>query len=215
MQNEKHRVVSKPASDSFLLPRIDIPIIVEGRYDKSAILGMFRATVITTEGFGVFNSQEKQALIRKIGKDKGVILLTDSDGGGIQIRAFLSGLLPKEKIYQLYIPQITGKEKRKRCASKAGTLGVEGVGGEILRSVLSPFVSVKPCDSVSTSAQITPTEFYFSGLSGGAHSQLLRDRLCTELGLPRGMSAKALLAALNVAVCRAEYENALKKLKGD
>ena len=97
------------------LPKIKLPIIVEGRYDKSAILGMFSATVVTTDGFGVFNSKQKQMLIRKIAGD-GIIILTDSDAGGKQIRSFISSILPKDKIYQLYIPRIEGKEKRKKQA---------------------------------------------------------------------------------------------------
>ena len=111
------------------MPKLKYPIIVEGRYDKSAILGIFSGTVITTEGFGIFNNTEKQSLIRKIAAD-GIILLTDSDGGGVQIRGFLSGILPREKIYQLYIPKIEGKERRKTHRGRAGLLGVEGVGGD-------------------------------------------------------------------------------------
>ena len=175
------------------LPSIKYPVIVEGRYDKSAILGMYRATVITTDGFGVFNSREKQALIRKIA-ERGVILLTDSDGGGTQIRSFVSGIVPKEKIYQLYIPKIAGKERRKTKASRSGTLGVEGVGGEVLRKILDPFTT----DAEQSVGGITATDLYLLGLSGGDSSAARRDSLCLRLSLPTGMSAKALLAALNV-----------------
>ncbi len=189
-------------------PSLSLPVIVEGRYDKSAILGIYRATVITTDGFGIFNSAEKQALIRKIARGRGVIVLTDSDGGGIQIRSFLSRIIPKDKIFQLYIPEIAGKERRKRHASKAGTLGVEGVGGEVLRSVLSRFVSDGD-EAIFEGAELTPSDLYRDGLSGGADSQSLRDALCQRLALPAGMSAKSLLAALNVAVSREEYSNAL------
>ena len=100
-------------------PAITMPVIVEGRYDKSALLGIFDATVITTGGFSVFNSSEKRALIRKIAEN-GVIVLTDSDAGGKQIRSYLSSILPKEKIFNLYIPRIAGKEKRKTAPSKEG-----------------------------------------------------------------------------------------------
>ena len=173
--------------------KIKEAIVVEGRYDKSAILGMYRATVITTEGFGIFNSKERQALVRRIAKD-GVILLTDSDGGGKQIRSFVCGIVPKDKIYQLYIPEIEGKEKRKTKASRAGLLGVEGVGADVLRRLLEPFAK----DGEIRSGDITPTLMYTLGLSGGDGSAARRDALCKELGLPSGMSAKSLLAALNI-----------------
>ena len=74
--------------------RIDLPILVEGRYDKNTLSQIFEATVIVLDGFGIFNSREKQALVRKIAHD-GIIILTDSDAGGRQIRSFLSGILPK------------------------------------------------------------------------------------------------------------------------
>ena len=146
-------------------PHLTLPVVVEGRYDKSAILGMLDGTVITTEGFAVFNSKEKQALIRRLAGDRGIIVLTDSDGGGRQIRAFLSGILPKDKIYQLYIPNIEGKERRKRRPGKAGLLGVEGVGGEVLKRVLKDFISEDGSAEVPCGAGITPAELYSDGLS--------------------------------------------------
>ena len=93
--------------------KISLPIIVEGRYDKSALSGFVDATIITTGGFSIFNDKEKQALIRRIAKN-GIIVLTDSDGGGKQIRKFLASILPTDKIHNLYIPKIEGKESRKR-----------------------------------------------------------------------------------------------------
>ena len=103
--------------------KIALPIIVEGKYDKSTLLSIFDTTVVTLGGFGIFNSKEKQSLIRKIAKD-GIIVLTDSDGAGKTIRSFLNGIIPKDKIYNLYIPKIEGKEKRKSAPSKEGLLGV-------------------------------------------------------------------------------------------
>ena len=105
--------------------RLSLPLIVEGRYDKATLSGFISGTVITTGGFSVFNNKEKQALIRRIAKD-GVIVMTDSDGGGRQIRAFLSGIIPKDKIHHLFIPEIEGKESRKARPSRSGKLGVEG-----------------------------------------------------------------------------------------
>ena len=189
------------------LPAIKLPIIVEGRYDKSAVLSMFSATVITTDGFGIFNSKEKQALIRKISKN-GIIILTDSDAGGKQIRSFISSIVPKDKIYQLYIPRIEGKERRKKQPGREGVLGVEGVGGDVLRKVLSPFVSEA---EMKNSAGITPTDMFNFGLSGRDNSAFLRDKLCNELNLPTGMNVKALTAALNIISSREEIEKMLEK----
>ena len=122
--------------------KISLPIIVEGRYDKSALSGFLDATIITTGGFSIFNNKEKQALIRRIAKN-GIIILTDSDGGGKQIRKFLSGILPPDRIHNLYIPKVEGKESRKRKPSKSGTLGVEGMEKETILRLLAPFIDGK------------------------------------------------------------------------
>ena len=182
--------------------KVALPIIVEGRYDKAALSGFISATVITTEGFAIFNSKEKQALLRRLCAD-GAIVLTDSDGGGKQIRSYLSGILPKEKLHHLYIPQIAGKERRKRKASAAGTLGVEGMSREVLERVLSPFIGVG-AEARAPGEILTMVDFLELGLTGGADSAANRDRVSGAVMLPSGMSAKAQLAALNLLFGRDE-----------
>ena len=182
--------------------KIDLPIIVEGRYDKAALSGYIDGVIITTGGFSVFNNKEKQALIRKISSG-GVILLTDSDGGGIQIRSFLTKLVPKEKIHNLYIPKIEGKEKRKTKSSKAGTLGVEGMKKDVILRLLTPFAS--DSEPEKDKEMTTKVDFYLDGLSGGSNATLLRDKLAAELELPSGMTANALLAAVRLLVSYEEY----------
>ena len=161
---------------------------------------MFECTVISVDGFSVFNSKEKQLLLRRLCAD-GAILLTDSDGGGMQIRSFISGILPKEKLYHAYIPQIAGKEKRKQKAGKAGLLGVEGMDREILERALSPFFDdggrVEK-NNENEDQMLTKVDFFEHGLTGGASSSNLRDKLCSRVGLPTGMTPNALLAAMNL-----------------
>ena len=192
-------------------PKITLPIIVEGRYDKSAISSIFDATVITTSGFAIFNSKEKQCLIRKLAERGGVIVLTDSDAGGSQIRKFLSGILPHEKIFNLYIPQIKGKERRKTAPSKAGYLGVEGVGAEVLRELLLPF-SENGEETKGDKREVTKLDFYNDGFSGGDNSRDMRNSLSRVLGLPENMSANALLEAINLIFDCEKYENAKNSL---
>ena len=197
-------------------PIIALPIVVEGRYDKSSILSMFSANVITTEGFGIFNSAEKQQLIRKIASKSGIILLTDSDGGGRQIRSFLTSILPPEKIFQLYIPRIAGKERRKDRPSKEGVLGVEGVGADVLRSVLSKFVlqEGQNAEYLSAGAGVSAADLFLAGLSGADGSAEKRDKVAGRLSLPPGLGAKAFLAAVNIAVSREELSLAVSEICG-
>ena len=122
---------------------IRIPIIVEGKYDKARLAQVVSAPIIPTDGFGIFNNKEKTALIRRLA-EHGVILLCDSDGGGAVIRSFLKGILPPEKVYNLYVPQVAGKERRKRHGSKAGFLGVEGIDNGTLTSLFDRLVEKHP-----------------------------------------------------------------------
>ena len=199
--------------------KISLPIIVEGKYDKIKITSLFDARVFTSEGFGVFNSREKQALLRKIA-EHGVILLLDSDGGGTQIRSFLNSIIPKDKIKNLYIPHVTGKEKRKIHASKSGMLGVEGMEREVLERVLAPFVVSDDGEAYSaetaenTQEMITKVDFFVDKLTGGANSAAKRDALALHFGLPSGMSANALLEALNIITDKSEYRSAVDVLFG-
>ena len=194
--------------------KISLPIVVEGKYDKSTLLSIFDTTVITLGGFGVFNSKEKQALLRKVASG-GIIVLTDSDGAGKLIRSFLNGIIPKDKIYNLYIPKIEGKEKRKSAPSKEGLLGVEGVGRETLVRVLEPFIA-KDGDigyrHSNNLEMITKVDFYMDKLTGFDNSTLLRDRLAMHFGLPDGMRANALIEALNILTDKEGYRAAVEKI---
>lgn len=188
--------------------KIDLPIIVEGRYDKSALMGYLDAKIITTGGFSIFNDKEKQALIRRIGEN-GIILLTDSDGGGKQIRKFLQGIIPKEKIHNLYIPKIEGKEKRKSKASKEGTLGVEGMEKEVILRLIAPFVSEEKTQK--DAKIITKVDFFQDKLTGCDNASENRAWLCRECNLPDDMTPNALLEAMNLLYGYDEYKVIISK----
>ena len=192
--------------------KIDLPIIVEGRYDKSALSGFLDATVITTGGFSVFNNKEKQALLKRL-SEKGIILLTDSDGGGRQIRSFLQGIIPKDRIHNLYIPRIEGKEKRKTHASREGYLGVEGMSRETIEKLLLPFSVGK--NQNNDKKMTTKLDFFEDGLSGSANSSARRAALCKLMDLPSDMTANALLEAVNIFLDREEYKALVERLDGE
>ena len=183
---------------------IPYPIIVEGKYDRLRLLSVCDATILTTDGFGIFKKQEKLTLLRKLSEKTPLIILTDSDGAGKVIRSHLTSGVPADRLIQLYIPQIAGKEKRKAQASAEGTLGVEGMERELLWNLLSPYESDEALHRAENHP-LSKVDFYIDGLSGGADSAAARDRLCEKLDLPRSMSANALLAALKLLVSYEEY----------
>jgi ribonuclease M5 len=189
--------------------KIALPIIVEGRYDKATLSGYVDANIITTDGFSVFNNKEKQRLIRRL-CERGVILLTDSDGGGRQIRAFLSGILPKDKIYHLYIPEIEGKERRKAHASAAGLLGVEGMKKEVILGLLEPFANGEI--QQKSEKMITKVDFFEDKLTGAPNSAARRAEICKALDLPHDMTPNALLAALNMLLGYEKYKELINRI---
>ena len=187
--------------------RIREVIVVEGRYDKNALKQVVEATVVETGGFGVFNDRERLALLRRLAAERGLILLTDSDGAGFVIRNFLKGAIPKDKLKQAYVPDVYGKERRKAAPGKEGKLGVEGMSPQVLLSALERAgATFEDDDTVPVGgAPITKADLYALGLSGGTDSQSRRLALLKRLGLPERMTANALLEALNILYTREEF----------
>lgn len=183
---------------------IPYPIIVEGKYDRLRLIEICTATVITTDGFGIFKKSERLSLLRELAARTPIILLTDSDGAGKLIRSHITSAIPKERLIQLYIPKIAGKEKRKDTPSAEGTLGVEGMTLELLYNLLAPFED-ESAYIAQAKNELSKTDFYIDGLSGGENSSQKRAELAKKLNLPSDMTANALLAALKILISYEEY----------
>ena len=187
-------------------PKIKEVIVVEGRYDKNTLLQVVDATVVETGGFGVFNNKERLAFFRRLAAQRGLVLLTDSDGAGFVIRNFLKGAIPKEQLKQAYIPDIAGKEKRKRKAGKEGKLGVEGMTPEVILEALRRCGATFEGEAqAAEQAAITKADLLDKGLIG-AGSVEKRQALLKELDLPGHLTANAMLEALNILLTREEFE---------
>lgn len=183
---------------------IPYPIIVEGKYDRLRLLEICSANIITTDGFGIFKKSERLSLLRELSARTPIILLTDSDGAGKLIRSHITSAIPKEKLIQLYIPKIEGKEKRKQAPSAEGTLGVEGMEFSLLYELLAPFENEKAYTAINENP-LSKTDFYIDGLSGKENSSERRAELAKKLNLPCDMTANALLAALKILITYEEY----------
>lgn len=192
--------------------KIDKAIIVEGKYDKIKLDSLIDATIITTDGFGVFQNNEKLSLIKKIAEKKGVVILTDSDSAGNMIRTFLCKHISPDKIFHAYIPEILGKEKRKSKPSSEGTLGVEGVKSKILIDALEKsgvFSEIKK----EMDKKITALEMFELGLNGAENSREIRKKLLKFLQLPSGLSTKGMLTAINALYSYDEFKEKFKEFE--
>lgn len=194
--------------------KLDRPIIVEGKYDAVKLANIIDGLIIKTDGFGIFNDKEKQALLRRLASEKGLIVLTDSDSAGFLIRNFIKQTVPSDRITHVYIPDVFGKEKRKTEASKEGKLGVEGIKEEILLEAFRKAgIGCEKKESTEPVRQITNIDLYEYGLSGRADSKAKRKALLKALSLPERMSSSSMVKVLNCFVTYEEFINKVKELE--
>ena len=184
--------------------RVREVIVVEGKYDLNTLKQVLDATVITTEGFGIFHQKDKLDLIVRMAQSRGVIILTDSDGAGFVIRNHLKGCLDPDLVKHAYIPDIPGKERRKARASKEGKLGVEGMPPDVLLEALRRAGATLDDVSQDAGGRITKADLYALGLSGRPDSAQRRKELLQRLELPEKLSPNAMLDVLNVIVSKEE-----------
>ena len=186
-------------------PRVKEVIVVEGRYDKNALLQVVDATVMETGGFAVFNDREKLAFFRRLAEKQGIILLTDPDGAGFVIRNYLKGAIDPSLVKQAYVPDVYGKEKRKKVGGKEGKLGVEGMPPEVLLEALRRAGATIDGETQEKTAAITKADLLDKGLIG-ANSTAKRAELLRKLDLPQHLTPNAMLEALNLLLTREEWE---------
>ena len=186
-------------------PRIKEVIVVEGRYDRNALAQVVDATVVETGGFSVFNNREKLAFLRRLAEKRGLILLTDPDGAGFVIRNYLKGAIPRQQVKQAYIPDVAGKERRKRRPGKEGKLGVEGMPPAVLLEALRRCGATwEGEEAPAAPLRLTKADLLEKGLIG-PDSAARRQALCRKLSLPERMTPNALLQALNTLLTEEEW----------
>ena len=191
--------------------KIKQAIIVEGKYDKIRLSNLVDAVIIPTNGFELYKNKETADLIKMLSKKTGIIILTDSDSAGFQIRSRLRSITRGGEVINVYIPDIMGKERRKRAPSAEGKLGVEGVDDEILLEAFRK-AGVFAEERIVPKDPITKADLMERGLVGGENSADKRAKLQRRLGLPVRLSANMLLEILNVMYSRGEFFAELEKL---
>lgn len=196
--------------------RVGEVIVVEGRYDKNALAQVVDATILETRGFGIFRDKEMAAFLRCLAMERGVILLTDSDGAGFVIRSHLRGILPADRVKHAYIPDLHGKERRKRAPGKEGKLGVEGMPPEVLVRALERAGATFEDERTPPKAlpPITKADLLTAGLAG-PNSVERRAALLKRLDLPEHLTANGMLEALNLLYSREEFFQWMESQTGE
>ncbi len=194
--------------------RLKQAVIVEGKYDKITLENLIDATILVTNGFGIFKDAEKRQLIRTLAKTCGIIILTDSDQAGQQIRRFIKNICADGQITNVYIPQLSGRERRKTAASKEGFLGVEGMTPAVLEEAFRKS-GVLQETVPNAGRKITKNDLYFMGLSGHENSAAARAELSAYLNLPQGLSPSVFLDLVNTFFTSEEFEEKVELWRRD
>lgn len=192
--------------------KLSMPVIVEGKYDIIKLSNIIDGIVIKTDGFGIFRDREKQQLLRRLAKEKGIIVLTDSDSAGFMIRNFISSVVQKEKIVNVYIPDVYGKEKRKTVGGREGKIGVEGMSEAVLEEAFRK-AGVFTGKSDNTERRlITNIDLYEWGFSGRPDSKAKKKELLKRLDLPERLSTSSLVKILNTFISYEEFIETAKEI---
>lgn len=194
--------------------KIKEAIVVEGRYDKNTLAQLVDGVILETGGFGIYKDQATLALLRRLAEKQGLIVLTDSDGAGFQIRNYLKSALPPDQVKHAYIPDRPGKERRKRQPGKEGKLGVEGMSQPVLEQVLrqAGATILGETPRQARRASLTKADLYACGLAGGTGSREKRQRLLKKLDLPAHLTPNAMLPILSALYDRQALLDEMEKL---
>lgn len=190
--------------------KIKEAVVVEGRYDKLKLSNLLDTLIIETNGFAIYKDREKLKFIRRLANERGIIILTDSDHSGFQIRHYVAAGIPKEKIKHIYIPDISGKEKRKARPSKEGKLGVEGMNDELLLNLFDK--AGIDSKAVEITNPVTNFDLFDLGLSGAPNAKQNKKELLKKLDLPEFLSTNSLLSYINSSMTREEFVSICNEL---
>lgn len=178
-------------------------VIVEGKYDKIKLSNILDGLIVEINGFGIYKDKNRMKFIRKLAEERGIIIITDSDHSGFQLRNFIASSVGKDKVKHIYIPDVYGKEKRKDKPSKEGKIGVEGFSDDVLRELFEKGGVV--CLDANSENRITNYDLFEAGLSGAPNATQNKKKLLKKLNLPEFLSTNSLLSYLNSVMTRDEF----------
>ena len=194
--------------------RVKETIIVEGTYDKIKLSGFIDGVILTTGGFAVFKNGALREIIKELAERTGIVILTDSDAAGFKIRNFIKQSVPEKYIKHAYIPDISGKEKRKREPGKEGLLGVEGMSEEIIIDALKKAGCTIDGSSAAPKADraVTKADLMKYGLAGSGSSAEKRRAFAHKLKLPARLSSNMLLDIINRLLTFEEFKRLAEEI---
>ncbi len=170
-------------------------IVVEGRDDLTRLRTCVDAHIITTHGFGITEATYRE--IAYAVERTGVIVLTDPDYAGEQIRTRINRRIPGVK--HAFITREEG--------TRADNVGVENASCEAILEALSKVRTLS-----EKQGDFEPSDLVLLGLSGHPDAVERRNLLGKKLGIGYA-NARGFLERLNhYGITRAELADALDEL---
>ena len=177
--------------------KIKEAIVVEGRDDTAVLRQVTDALIIETHGFGIAKSTWE--LLEKAYKEKGLIVLTDPDFSGEEIRKRIVKAFPD--CNHAYMPR--------KKAIKKGDIGIENATPEDVKKVLEKVCTVKKdAQDIFILGDLDK-----AGLIGTPEAKELREKVGAILGIGYG-NGNAMLKKLNsFGITREDFEKAVEESK--
>ena len=176
--------------------KIKETIIVEGRDDTAAVKRAIDGMIIETHGFGI--KRETWELIERAYKQTGIIIFTDPDYSGEEIRRRLLKKFPLSK--QAFL--------LKEEAEKKGDIGIENASPEAIEQAIKK----AHCTEMLQKNTYTEEDLFCAGLTGRTDSKQKREKMGQALGIGYSNS-KSLLNKLNkFGIPKEEFYEALRAI---
>ena len=170
-------------------------IVVEGRDDQAAISRSLEADTIATHGFGI--TKETWELIEKAYQERGIIIFTDPDFSGEEIRKRLNARFPLAKNAFL----------DRESATKKSDIGIENAAPE---SIVQALEKAK-CTLMEKREVFSMEDLARYQLTGDAGAKERRIKLGKALGIGYGNGATFLKKLNQYGISREEF---LEKIDG-
>ncbi|MCI8630927.1 MAG: ribonuclease M5 [Firmicutes bacterium] len=193
-RNRKNQAEQEAAAGE--LQAIKEVIVVEGRDDTAAIKKAVDADTIETHGFGIRRATWE--LIEKAYKERGIIIFTDPDYSGNEIRRRLKERFPSAKEAFL----------ARDDAERDGDIGIENACPQAIKSALGK----AHFTLTAKRGEFTATDLLHNGLAGGEGAKKRREKLGRALGIGYA-NTHTLIDRLNrYGITREEYNEALRTI---
>ena len=177
-------------------------IVVEGKNDAHAVRNaMGNVEIIWTEGYGI--TKETLDYIKKAVQNQGVIIFTDPDSVGEQIRERITRIVPGVK--HVYLSQ---KQARYR-----GDIGVENADIEDIRHAFSHIHCLHNEETGMKCAELTMDDLLHYGLAGNLESRAFRVGVGRILGIGDTNAKQFLQRLRRFNIDKAKLEEGIKEYK--